>query len=77
MAEKKKILNKRPIASMFALVSFGYLAPSGILMHFGIKNGNDLTSHLTMAVHWIASIIFFISVVTHIVLNWKPIKKYM
>ena len=77
MKEKKKSSNKRPIASMFALVSFGYLAPSGILMHFGIKDGNELSSHITMAIHWIASIIFLISVVTHLVLNWKLIKRYM
>jgi hypothetical protein len=69
MKEKKKSSNRRPIASMFALVSFVYLAPSGILMHFGIKEGNDLASHITMAIHWIASIIFLISVITHLGLN--------
>ncbi len=77
MKEKKKSSNKRSIASMFALVSFGYLAPSGVLMHFGIKNGNELFSHITMGIHWIASIIFLISVVTHLVLNWNSIKRYI
>ena len=75
--KEKKSSKKRPIASMFALVSFVYLAPSGVLMHFGIKEGNELLGHITMAIHWMASIIFLLSVVTHLGLNWKSIERYI
>lgn len=68
---------KRPIAAVFAFVSFIYLLPSGIIMHFSSQNRDAFMHHFTMSIHWMASVIFCISIVVHLILNWKALKSYM
>jgi len=76
MNSKTKNQNKRPITSIFAFISFMYVVPTGILTHFG-EHGLDRFRHMIGATHWTSSLIFLVSAITHIVLNWKSMKRYM
>ena len=76
MNNKTKNKNKRPITSIFAFISFMYVVPTGILTHFG-EHGLERFQHMIGATHWTASLIFLVSTIIHIVLNWKSMKRYM
>lgn len=76
MHTKTKNKNKRPITSTFAFISFAYVVPTGILTHFG-EHGLEQFHHMIGATHWTSSLIFLVSTIFHIVLNWKSMKRYM
>lgn len=67
---------KRPITSIFLLISFIYLVPSGILV-FIAEEGSAQFKHIAGASHWVASIIFLVSTIVHVILNWRAMKRYM
>ena len=76
MNAKNKNLKKRPITSTFAFISFIYLVPSGILVHF-VEHGLEQLDHIAGPIHWTSAMIFLISAIIHIILNWKSMKRYM
>ena len=76
MKENNKNLKKRSITSIFAFISFIYLVPSGILVHF-VEHGLEQLDHIAGPIHWTSSMIFLISAIVHIILNWKAMKRYM
>ena len=76
MKNKTKNKNKRPITSIFAFISFIYVVPTGILTHFG-EHGLEQFQHMIGATHWTSSLIFLVSAIIHIILNWKAMRRYM
>lgn len=76
MKENNKNLKKRPITSTFAFISFIYLVPSGILVHF-VDHGLKQLDHIAGPIHWTSAMIFLVSAVIHLILNWKSMKRYM
>lgn len=76
MKNSPQKLKKRPITSIFAFISFIYVVPSGILVHFG-EHGLEQFHHSAGAIHWTSSMIFLVSAIIHIMLNWKAMKRYM
>ncbi len=41
------------------------------------EQGSAQFKHIAGASHWVASIIFLISAIAHVILNWKAMKRYM
>ncbi|MBN2040221.1 MAG: DUF4405 domain-containing protein [Spirochaetes bacterium] len=76
MKNKTKNKNKRPITSILAFISFMYVVPTGILTHFG-EHGLEQFQDMIGATHWTSSLIFLVSAIIHIVLNWKSMKRYI
>lgn len=76
MKNKTKNKKRRPITSIFAFISFIYVVPTGIMVHFG-ENGLEQFHHMAGASHWMSSMIFLVSAIIHIILNWKAMKRYM
>ena len=76
MKNSPQKLKKRPITSIFAFISFIYVVPSGILVHFG-EHGLEQFHHSASAIHWTSTMIFLVSAIIHIMLNWKAMKRYM
>jgi len=76
MKNNTQNLKKRPITSIFAFISFFYVVPTGILTHFG-EHGLEQFHHMIGATHWTSSMIFLVSAIIHIILNWKAMKRYM
>jgi hypothetical protein len=73
----KHPLNKRALTSLFMFFSFAWLVPSGIIMHFAAQSTVEPLHHIVMSMHNTASLIFLVSVVVHLTLNWKPMSHYM
>lgn len=74
--QKTKPLDKRALTSMFMFFSFIILPISGITIH--ATHGPMTTiNHFAMSAHNFAAIIFGVSVVIHLSMNWKAMTKYM
>jgi hypothetical protein len=78
MKNNAQNLKKRPITSIFAFISFIYLVSSGTLVHFSVsEHGLEQLKDVTVDIHLASAGIFLISVIIHIVWNWKVMKQYM
>jgi hypothetical protein len=68
----------RALTSLAMLFSFILLPLSGIPLHlYGSTALQDPFHHTLMSIHNSTSIIFLISLIIHLVLNWKAITNYM
>lgn len=70
-------INKRALTSLFLFFAFVWLVPSGILLHIFDSAPFQPTRHALMTVHNTASIIFLVSALVHLSLNWKAMLSYM
>lgn len=81
MTESKKAprrpWDKRAFTALLMFFSFLWLVPSGFAMHFANLSGADPFRHLVMSVHNVSSLLFLVSVVIHLVLNWKPMARHL
>lgn len=74
----KQTMNKRALTSLFLFFSFILLPLSGIPLHFiRTSDVTEVMPHLLMSVHNICALIFIISLVLHLSLNWNALAKYM
>ncbi len=70
-------MNRRALTSMFMFFSFICLPLSGIPLHY-VRGGDFSTlEHWLMSVHNMAATIFIVATITHLVLNWKALSRYM
>ena len=67
----------RRIVSLFMLFAFIVLIPSGILMHLNDNAGSHEDKFIAMAVHNLSALIFVVTGIFHIKLNFNMIKKYI
>jgi hypothetical protein len=67
----------RVIASLFMLLSFCLLVPSGILLHVFSPDGFDTRVHVLMTVHNVCALVFVVSGVAHLVFNRKSMLSYL
>jgi hypothetical protein len=74
---KKTHLDRRALTSLFMFFSGFWLVPTGIIMHFVAQSSNELVRHIVMSMHDTASVIFVVSVIVHLTLNWKPMSRYI
>jgi hypothetical protein len=74
----KQPLNKRALTSMFMFFSFILLPLSGIPLHFSRTSADvGIIEHFLMSVHNMSALIFLITVVIHLSLNWNALIKYI
>ena len=75
-AQKSKPMDKRALTSMFMFFSFIILPISGITIH-STHGTLTVVNHFAMSAHNFAAIIFGISVIIHLSMNWKALTKHM
>lgn len=68
--------DKRAFTALLMFFSFLWLVPSGFVMHFAGLSETEPFRHLVMSVHNVSSLLFLVSVVIHVVLNWKPMARH-
>lgn len=71
-------INTRRLVFYFMVLSFAVLPISGVLLHVVSKGQVDeQMHHACMAVHNLASTVFVLSVIVHLMLNSKTIAAYV
>ena len=71
--------NKRGLTTLFVLFSFLWLVPSGLITHFSAGTSVEPSpiQHIAMSLHWAASMVFFVAIGLHAVLNWKHLTRHI
>jgi hypothetical protein len=70
-------LNPRVLLALTMLGSFIFLPSFGLALHLSTNAPFQPTQHLLMTFHNLAGIIFMISLILHLVLNWRPLWNYL
>lgn len=70
-------LNYRVLLVLVMLGSFIFLPSFGLALHLSSNTPFQPVRHLLMTFHNLASIIFMISLILHLVLNWRPLWNYL
>ncbi len=70
-------ISARPLASLVLFCAGVWLVPSGIALHVASHEGAARWGHLFMSMHNAASLLFVAAAVTHLILNWKVLSRYM
>ena len=70
-------LNHRVLLALVMLGSFIFLPSFGLALHLASNAPFQPRRHLLMTFHNLASIIFMISLILHLVLNWRPLWNYL
>ncbi len=76
MDTNKKTFNKRAFISSSLLIS-GLFLPLGWLMHFTDIEYNPKLHEFWMAVHNVATTLFIVFLLIHLIYNWKVMKAYI
>jgi len=74
---RKTGIRGRVIASLFMLLSFCLLVPSGILLHVFSPDGLDARVHVLMTVHNVCALVFIVSGVAHLIFNRRSVLSYL
>ena len=69
-------LNHRALVAILMVGSFACLPPTGLALHL-TDGASFQVRHLPMTIHNLAAIIFLISVILHLMFNWKLMVKYI
>jgi len=70
-------LNKRALVFFFMIFSAAILPFSGIPLHEAFNHNAEVLKYFSMGLHNVAAIVFAISAIIHIKLNWKAILNYL
>ena len=69
--------NLRALLSLVMFGSFIFLPSFGLALHLFANVPFQPTRHLLMTLHNLAGIIFLISLILHLWLNWRPLWNYL
>lgn len=75
--ERRSEISARTLAALILFCAGVWLVPSGIALHFASHEGAARWSHLFMSMHNVASLLFLTAAIVHLILNWKPLTRYM
>jgi len=70
-------LNKRALTFFFMIFSAAILPLSGIPLHEALNHNAEALKFFSMGLHNVAAIVFCVSTIIHIKLNWKAILNYV
>jgi len=70
-------LNKRALTFFFMVFSAAILPFSGIPLHEALNHNAETLKYFSMGLHNVAAVVFCISTIIHIRLNWKAIINYV
>ena len=69
--------NLRALLSLVMFGSFIFLPSFGLALHLSANAPFQPLQHLLMTFHNLAGIIFMISLILHLWLNWRPLWNYL
>ncbi|MCJ7435428.1 MAG: DUF4405 domain-containing protein [Anaerolineales bacterium] len=70
-------LNKRALTFFFMIFSAIILPFSGVPLHEALNHNTEVLKFFSMGLHNVAAIVFCVSAIIHINLNWKAILNYL
>ena len=70
-------LNPRVLLALVMIGSFIFLPTFGLALDLSSNAAFQPMRHLLMTFHNLASIIFMISLILHLILNWRPLWNYL